>query len=61
MKNLFKLSSILFVSLSLISASSLYASESIEIAKKKAKCGCADNCAKKENCAVHKGKDCDCS
>ncbi|VVM07023.1 hypothetical protein [Methylacidimicrobium tartarophylax] len=31
------------------------------LAKKKASCACAEKCAKKEACAVHKHKDCDCS
>ncbi|QSR85412.1 hypothetical protein [Methylacidimicrobium sp. B4] len=35
--------------------------ESAYLAKKKPACSCADQCAKKKECAVHKHKDCDCS
>lgn len=31
------------------------------LAKKKAQCACAEKCAKKKACAVHKHEDCDCS
>ncbi|WP_178087761.1 hypothetical protein [Methylacidimicrobium cyclopophantes] len=40
-------------------AGSLHADSTL--AKKKASCACAEKCAKKEACAVHKHKDCDCS
>ncbi len=35
--------------------------ESAYLAQKKPSCACADQCAKKKECAVHKHKDCDCS
>ncbi|QSR87674.1 hypothetical protein EM20IM_04985 [Candidatus Methylacidiphilum infernorum] len=60
MKNLFKWSSVVVLSVALSVIAPLYAAQTSEIAKKKASCACPDKCPRAE-CAVHKGKDCDCS
>ncbi|WP_134440648.1 hypothetical protein [Methylacidiphilum caldifontis] len=60
MKNLFKWSTILILFVSFGFIAPLKAVQSSEIAKKKASCACPEKCPRAE-CAVHKGKDCDCS